>query len=550
MQVFLSIKTNSRFSAGRTWLSLFALAAAAFLLSLLAPIDRSLAARPNFVVIQTDDQNARTVRAKLRGEVGGFQRVMPHALRQIVRKGTEFRNYYASSPVCSPSRASLLSGQYAWNSGIEGNTGPNGGWSGWRNHRIYRQNLATTLQDAGYRTAHIGKFTNGNYHKPNGRVESRVPPGWDNWITPSFVRGTHFYGYRLNVNGQVTDPIGNPFYGQDGPGIDPPSCALRDPVDFWPNGSCHYSGDVFAMAAVRQIRRSQNEPFFIQVDFQAPHGDVAGPRGPQPATRSLRIASNTPLPRPPSFNEGDFSDKPALIRAYAPRQMGPRQLSRLSSSYRRYVESLRSLDDGIGAILRELRSTGKLRNTYVFLLSDHGLFLGEHRFDWGKFLPYEDSASPFMAVRGPGVPRGSINREVTGNIDVPVTIMRLAKAEPNYEVDGRSLKPYWKRPGQRSNRAMAITINSGQAGEASASAQAPALRYRGFRVRQYKYIRYYRGGEELYDLGVDPEELKNRIDSPRYGAVRAYMRANLKRVTNCAGPACRVPLARPPEPGR
>lgn len=506
-----------------------------------------MAARPNFVIIQTDDQNADTVRARLRGQFG-FQRVMPHALRQIVRKGTEFRNYYASSPVCSPSRASLLSGQYPWNNGVEGNVGPDGGWTGWQRHAIYRQNLATNLQRSGYTTAHIGKFTNGYYDAANGRVESRVPPGWSNWITTSYVRGTQFYGYRLNVNGLVTGTIGNPFYGQDGPGIDPVSCALRQPTNFWPNGNCKYGGDVFTAAAVRQIRRSQNRPFFIQLDYQAPHGDVAGPRGPQPATRNLRIASETRLPRPPNFNEADFSDKPALIRGHALRTMGPNQVGRLAAAYRRYLEGVRSVDDGIGAILRTLRVTGQLPNTYVFLLSDHGLFLGEHRFDWGKFLPYEASSSPFMAVRGPGVTRGAISREVTGNVDVAATIMRLAGVSPDYEVDGRSLKPFWEFPGQRTNRAMPIVINSGFVGGASASAHSPPLRYRGYRVGPYKYIRYARGGEELYDLSLDPHELRNRADAPRYANLRRWMRNHLRQVTSCEGSACRVELSGLPRP--
>jgi arylsulfatase A-like enzyme len=545
---------------GRSWFVLCALAVSLFLLTLLGPLDRSLAAQPNFVIIQTDDQNAATVRAKLRGAVGGFQPVMPHAMRQIVGKGTEFRNYYAATPVCSPSRASLLSGQYPWNDGVEGNVGRSGGWTGWQNHAIFRRNLATTLHANGYYTAHIGKFTNGYYDTAHGRVETTVPPGWDSWITTSYVRGTHYYGYRLNVDGTATGTIGNPLYKQDGPGIDPPSCALRQPEDFWPNGDCLYSNDVFTMAAVRQIRRSGSVPFFIQLDYQAPHGDVAGPRGPQPATRNLRIAAGTSLPRSGSFNEADFSDKPALIRAYAPQQLGPNQLRRARYTYRRYVESLRSVDDGIGAILRALRSTNKLRSTYVFLLSDHGLFLGDHRFDWGKFLPYEDSSSPFMAVRGPGVTRGAVSREVVGNIDVAPTVMRLAGAQPKYQLDGRPLGRFWRDSNRRTTRPFAITINSGQVSEssasssaadqgASASAHAPPLRYRGFRVGPYKYIRYARGGEELYDLSVDPDELNNRIGAPRYATVRAYMRNNLKRVTRCEGSACRKNLPRPPLPG-
>jgi len=523
---------------------------AALILVLLVPTERALAARPNFVVIQTDDQNAATVRAKMRGQVGGFRPVMPHAVRQILNRGTEFRNYYASSPVCSPSRASLLSGQYPWNNGVRSNSGENGGWDGWVNNPVFRHNLPVTLLRAGYRTAHIGKFTNGYFDENTGGVARTVPPGWSDWFTTSYEVGTHFYGYQLNVNGKATAVIGNPRYRQTGPGIDPKSCTLANIREFWPTGSCNYSGDVFTAAAVREIRSEERRPFFIQVDYQAPHGDVAAPRGPQPATRELGMAARTPLPRPPSFNERDFSDKPELIRNLAPKPMGPGAITRLTGSYRRYVESLRSVDDGIGAIFRALRSSGKLRNTYVFLLSDHGLFLGEHRYDWGKFMPYEDSASPLMAVRGPGVRRGAVSREVTGNVDVPVTIMRLARVHPDYTVDGRSLRPFWRNPKRRTERPMAITINSKLNGEgASVSAHSPALRYRGFRVGPYKYIRYDQGGEELYDLATDPNELNNKAASPAYANVLAYMREHLDGVMNCQGGGCRENLPTPPTVG-
>jgi arylsulfatase A-like enzyme len=153
-----------------------------------------------------------------------------------------------------------------------------------------------------------------------------------------------------------------------------------------------------------------------------------------------------------------------------------------------------------------------------------------------------------------------VSREVVGNIDVAPTVMRLAGAQPKYQLDGRPLGRFWRDSNRRTTRPFAITINSGQVSEssasssaadqgASASAHAPPLRYRGFRVGPYKYIRYARGGEELYDLSVDPDELNNRIGAPRYATVRAYMRNNLKRVTRCEGSACRKNLPRPPLPG-
>jgi len=303
-------------------------------------------------------------------------------------------------------------------------------------------------------------------------------------------------------------------------------------------------------AAVREIRQHGHRPFFLQIDYQAPHGDVARPRGPQPATRHLGSAARTPLPRPPSFNERNFGDKPALIRALTPWRMDRREIRQLRRSYRRYLESLRSVDDGIGSIMRALRRSGQLHNTYVFLLSDHGLFLGEHRYDWGKFLPYEASSSPFMAVRGPGVRHGRVSREVVGNVDVPVTMMRLAGARPEYQVDGRSLRPYWRNTWRHSRRAMPIVILPPRRDKVIVPrTQAVNLAYRGFRVGRYKYIRYMAGGQELYDLARDPHELRNRVRRPAYFRVVRWMRKRLNRVTDCDAQECRKDLRRPPRPG-
>lgn len=517
---------------------------------LLGHADAAPAARPNFVVIQTDDQNAATVRAKFRALDGSLRPVMPNTVRLLLNRGTEFTNHYASSPVCSPSRASLLSGQYPWNSGVLANEGPNGGWTGWQRHDILDHNLPVTLASSGYRTAHFGKFTNSYYDEVNDRVDTTVPPGWARWFTTAYMPGTRFYGYRLNVDGRPAGPVGNPGYRSDGRGTDPASCDLRRLERIWPAGPCHYLTDVMTAAAVREIRQERKRPFYIQVDYQAPHGDVAAPRGPQPATRHVGSAASTPVPRRPSFNEADFSDKPPVIRQAASERMNKSEIKALGRSYRSYIESLRAVDDGIGKILRTLKQTGRLSNTYVILTSDHGMFLGEHRFDWGKFLSYEDSSSVMTAVRGPGVSHGARSPELTANIDIPVTVMDLAGAQPDYPVDGRSMEPFWRNPARSSNRPVAIAIDPRQGrAAASTSARSPALSYRGYRIGRYKYIRYDEGGEELYDLTRDPDELNNRAGSPAYAEALAYLRDNLDEVIGCGAAACRAELDTPPSPG-
>lgn len=511
------------------------------------------AARPNIIVIQTDDQNHRTVKSKYRGASGNFKRTMPHTLRKIFRKGTEFRNYYTATPVCSPSRASLLTGQYPHNHELTANQGPKGGWEGWQNLPLYERNVPVALRKSGYRTAHVGKFTNGYYDGRNDRVDLTVPPGWNRWFTTAYLPGTLYYGYRVNENGTVAGPFGNPGYGSHGPGIDSPRCT-RDTLTNRLNGlECNYLPDVMTRRAVREIRNKGSEPLFLSIDYQAPHGDIRPPEGPQPATRHIDSASRTPIPRPPNFNERDISDKSGLIRGHARNRLTREEIRHMAGAYRRGLESLRSVDDGVRAIFKTLRRTGELDNTYVFYLSDHGYFFGAHRFALAKFLPYEEASRVAMAVRGPGVPRGGDSREIVGNIDVPATILDLAGADPGYELDGRSLAPFWRDPARRTRRGYEVSMESGLVGEAKGragnSAAAPALRYKSLLAGPYKYIRFAGGQEELYDLGRDPYELENRAGKARYAEVRRYMREQLGRVVSCAGEECRENLPPWPEPG-
>jgi N-acetylglucosamine-6-sulfatase len=510
------------------------------------------AARPNIVVIQTDDQSPRTLKAKYRDASGKYRLAMPNTVRQIFRGGTEFTNHYATTPICSPSRASMLTGEYPQNNKLTGNSGARGGWEGWQNSPGYTANLPVALQDAGYRTAHVGKFVNGYYDGENDRVDTTVPPGWSNWFTTAYLPGTRYYGYRVSNNGYVLGPFGNPNYESDGPGVDPESCSAALLTKIHAGRKCNYLTDVMARQAVKQIRASKGSPFYLQVDFQGPHGDVAGPKGPQPPTRYLDSASRTPLPRPKNFNEADTSDKPQLLRELAPKQFGSKEAERLKGSYQRQLETLRGVDDGVGAIIDTLRRTGQLDNTYILFMSDHGYYLGEHRYDTGKFMPYEESATVAMAVRGPDVPAGGKVREISGNIDIAPTAIELAGTTPGYEFDGESLESYWRHPNRTSRRPMGIALGllrhvatSG----ASVSVKAPVLNYKGFRVGPYKYVVYERGGAELYDLSRDPYEMENRIDTPRYAAVRAYMESHLEAVATCEAAGCRADLPPWPRPG-
>jgi N-acetylglucosamine-6-sulfatase len=536
---------------------LFAAAAAILLVGVLTGTPAAMAAeRPNFVVIQTDDQSPELLDSYYRGKSGIYRRTMPNTLREIVRNGTEFQNYYATSPVCSPSRASLLTGQYPHTNDLLTNSGEFGGWQGWSSLPIQNENIPLELKKSGYRTAHFGKFMNSYFNLDSGKPTRAVPPGWSRWFTASFKsRDNRFYGYSVNDDGRVRGPLGDPRY-KGNKGIDPAECELMTPrvrvLRKKPKVGCNYTTDVFTRKAVKEVERSKNKPFYLQIGYDAPHGDVRWPVGPQPATRHIGKASRTPLQMSPSFNEMDLSDKPGVIQVAAPRRLNATEKSKLKTAYRSQLESLIAVDEGVGAIVKALRRTGELDNTYIFFVSDHGFFLGEHRFSLAKFLPYEESSSVSMAVSGPDVPVGSSD-EVVGNIDIPATISELADVTPEYDMDGRSMRPFWQDPSRRSARPVEISLLSPTGGGSSSegagvSARAPALRYQGYRVGPYKLVRYWTGESELYDLSRDPNELQNRFDDPDYAPVQQYMELYFQDVINCTAAECREELPPWPEP--
>jgi len=514
------------------------------------------AKRPNVVLIQTDDQTAATLNATYVNKRGQKKRVMANTLDLIGNRGVEFSNYYVSIPVCSPSRATLLSGQYAHTSGLPRNGGKLGGAKGLSRSPIFRENLAVALQRRGYHTAHFGRFTN-NYGKKGGYKKKAVPPGWDTWAT-DWNRGDvrRFYGYSLNVNGRIKGPYGSKRFGKYR-FKDPVGCPSSKGIE------CNYHTDVISKMAIREVKKAKRGPLYIQVDYQAPHDGPAGTRDSEPARRHIGTAKRTPLPQPPGFNERNISDKPRVLRR-GNRKLSDREVNGIEGRYRRQLESLRSVDEGVGRIVRMLRRTNRLSNTYVFLVSDNGYFLGEHRFGKSKFLAHEPSSNVPLIVRGPGVPTNRTSRAIVGNVDLAPTIADLAGAKLRLEPDGRSFLRNLKRPGLTGNRSVMLESymlpseplnrhlrqsgKTADSGGATVSGTVPFVNYSALRAGRYKYIKYQGGGRELYDLKEDPFELSNKVANPRYARVVDAIGEELSERRFCAGIECRKAVTGLPDP--
>ncbi|HEU4392171.1 MAG TPA: sulfatase [Solirubrobacterales bacterium] len=527
--------------------------------------------RPNFVVIQTDDQTLDQLYATYTPPGGAPIQAMPNTLASIAAKGVTFNRYYVSYPLCCPSRVSLLTGRYAHNHNVRGNVPPNGGSTGFGFRQASSHNVATWLQAAGYRTIHIGKFLNGYGDEPydDGKY---VPPGWNAWHSVLKADTNHyFYGYTLNNNGVLEGPIGDPGswdtreYGER----DDFGCPFA-PLEGRP---CLYATDVFTrIASEEMFGTPAGQPFYVQLDYTAPHGDFRRPAGPEPATRHYDSFLGAPYPHGASqgFNEGNVNDKPRFIREAS--YLSPTETHTYRVYYQKALESLRAVDDGVQQIVNALGAMGQLRNTYIIFTSDNGFFYGEHRLTGGKFLAYEPSTHLPLLIRGPGIKPGTATGELAGNIDLAPTILELAHAAPDKSIDGRSLVPYMIDPSLRTRRPLlfesfvetadveqqggqplgtprAGTSGAGRGDGASTSIVAPPKDYLGIRLGPYKYIEWPSGEKELYDVNKDPYELNNEIRDGNFAPIRAFLHSQLVRLEACVGRGCqevapRFPLTR------
>jgi N-acetylglucosamine-6-sulfatase len=550
---------------------------------------KPLGERPSFVVIQTDDETLDQLYALF--NAGGVEiPAMPNTLSMIAGRGMTFNRYYVSYPLCCPSRVSLLTGRYAHNHNDRGNVPPNGGYTGFKTRGAFTHNIATWLQGAGYRTIHIGKFLNGYGDEPfdNG---TDVPPGWSAWHSVLNADTHHyFYGYTLNDNGSLDGPFG------DSGSWDTREYAERDyfgcPTTTIEEKPCLYQTDVFSRIAYEELSGTPAEqPFYLQLDYTAPHGDFRRPAGPEPPPRYYTLFDGAAYPhgRSEGFNEGNVNDKPRFIRE-AP-YLSLNDIHTYRVYYQKALASLRGLDDGVKTVLDTLGGLHRLRNTYVIFTSDNGFFYGEHRLTGGKFLAYEPSTHLPFLIRGPGITPGTSTGQLAANIDITPTVLELAGVTPDKSVDGTSLVPFLRDSKLRTRRpilfesfvqtsdveengggpaAAPSSVAAGKSGGgasvnerpawlnrrdrrqdrrpagAKASIIAPPKDYEGIRLGPYKYIEWPDGEKELYNITKDPNELNNIVRVPNYFPIRAFLHAQLIRLEACVGHTCREPA--PPFP--
>jgi N-acetylglucosamine-6-sulfatase len=423
--------------------------------------------RPNIVFILIDD---------LRWDelgIAGHPYIKTPNIDRIAREGAMFRNAFVTTPLCSPSRASFLTGQYAHTHGITDNVDRSAA-----SHKLVT--FPRLLHQAGYETAFIGKWHMGNDDTPR--------PGFDRWV--SFKGQGTYLNPDINEDGQTVKPAG-------------------------------YITDLLNGYAVEFIRRRHDKPFMVYLAHKAIHPEVT-----QNNDGSVNLADSErfiPAERHRNLYAGKtISRRPNAMRAPAGKPALQRQIGNLpplgaDTGTRDEVvlgrqRTLMAIEDGVGEILRALKETGQLDNTIIVFTSDNGYFYGEHGLSVERRLAYEESIRMPLLVRYPPIIKaGAVHNEFALNIDLAPTLLSMAGVPVPGHMQGRSLMPLLKGEKVKWRDSFLIEYYSDRV-----FPRMVQMGYKAVRSGRWKYIHYLEleGMDELYNLRTDPYEMKNLINQP------------------------------------
>ncbi len=451
--------------------------------------------RPNILFILSDDQRWDTTGTT--HSLDGTTSVMQRTRAELADQGVEFTEAFMTTPLCCPSRSSILTGEYSHRTGVYKNDGNNGGADDFNDSST----IATWLQGAGYRTSLMGKYLNGYNGLWTTGNPPYVPPGWMEWHG---MKTVNYYNYK------IVEPDGQGGYVENAYGSTP----------------ADYSTDVLREKAKTFITSAvaAGQPFFLYLAFKAPHL----PQVPAPRHEGM-FQSIAPW-RPPSYNEADVSDKPTWLQNTQPQNSADLDQVRIDQ-----LEMLQAVDEAIGGsttfgitgIMQLLRDLGVADDTFVLYFSDNGWLWGEHRLR-AKNQPYEESIRAPMMVRYPKLaPLPRKESKFALNIDFASTFAELAGAGVPLFQDGRSLV-----------RVLDGTEPTPWRSDLLAEAWPGTHPWALIRESQWKYTEIpVTPGDpntlfqrELYDLLNDPYELTNVASDPQHAVRITNMAARLRQL--------------------
>ncbi|KPK20510.1 MAG: hypothetical protein AMJ67_00655 [Betaproteobacteria bacterium SG8_41] len=451
-----------------------------------------MARQPNFLVVLVDD-----LRFDEFGAGGHPYMKTPH-IDRIAREGALFERAFHTTPICSPNRASILTGQYASRHGIIDNVARDAA-----SHRLPNYHLQ--LQRLGYETAHIGKWHMGNDGAPR--------PGYDHWV--SFDGHGQLTNPKLNEHGRYVQHTG-------------------------------YITDILNAMAAEFVGRRHEKPWSLFLAHKAVHPDAEqaadgtlAVTGYVPAGRHERLYEGCVFPKKPNMlSPGEVvKQKPAWAEAFEIKRTERSQklLKPIHSGEQEEIRlraaMMASVDEGVGMLCDALERTGQLDNTLILFLGDNGYFFGEHGLGPERRFAYEEGIrAPFIARYPKRIKARSRVRNLVICQDIAPTLVQLAGGKPEAQVQGRSLLPLLS--GKRAGWRKSILI---EYWAENAMPWLIGMSYKAVRTDRHKYIRWINRGrngelDELYDLERDPHELANLARRPAHRALRERLRGELRRL--------------------
>ena len=446
--------------------------------------------RPNVVVVMADDLDVATAE-----RVGG--------LDAFAAGGADFSESFVTNSLCCPSRATFLRGQYSGNHGVTTNWAESyGAYPRFVREGHDRSNLVTRLNTAGYDTAMFGKYL--NEYTP---VEYGKPPGWDRFAFVNDSGEVWEDGVRKTTGEQFHDDY-----------------SIR-------RASEYIGGRAGTPAASR--------PFFMWLPLHSPHAPY------EPPPRYRDYYSQFQLPASPGLSERDLSDKPRWVRNEGANSgLGTEERRRnIQALERDRLRETEVVSDALQRVGEALSAAGEYRETYVVFTSDNGYMLGEHGLPLYKMPPYEESIRVPLSVRGPGIPKGIVKRQMVTNNDLAPTILDWANAGIPEYTDGRTIAPLARGENPDTWRRSTLIEHwvDVRQPDATAVPYYEMVRTSGGEA----FVRYSTGEKEYYDLAADPDELENGAADPANAERVAGLANRLDALKACAGSNCRGPESGP-----
>lgn len=441
--------------------------------------------RPNILFFMSDDHAATAISCYadlLNSHLRGV--IQTPNLDRIAREGMLFRNAFVTNALCAPSRATILTGKYAHLHGVKDNA---------TRFDPKQTTFPKLLQRAGYRTALLGKWH--LQSDPEGFDDWCILPGQGVYNDPVFIE----QGKRIKRQGYVTDII-------------------TEMCIAW---------------LERWHREFRSQPFCLLCHHKAPH------RPWTPAPRYQQLFAGREIPVPASFNDDyrqrasaaahadmRIADMPDYAKEIPP-NLSPEERKRWN--YQRFIKDylrcIVAVDESVGVLLDCLQRLGVLDDTLVIYTSDNGFFLGEHGWYDKRFMDEPSIRVPLLVRYPREVPASKIDEHIVLNIDFAPTILDFAGVEIPDEMQGRSLRPLLQGKAPKDWR-VAFYYRYYEYPQPHR-----VLPHYGVRTERYKLVHYPTTDEwELFDLQVDPHEIRNLYNDPTYAGVVTKLKALLTKL--------------------